>query len=53
MIMMFAGFSDTKRPKIFVGRIPPQTTEEELRAKFPGCLMANIIKDKSTGLSKG
>ncbi|XP_065889936.1 nucleolin-like isoform X2 [Dysidea avara] len=35
------------------GRIPPQTTEEELRAKFPGCLMANIIKDKSTGLSKG
>ena len=50
------GFSANERPHtntIFVGRIPLQTTEEELKANFSGCKEVRIIKDKTTGLSKG
>ncbi|XP_065889937.1 uncharacterized protein [Dysidea avara] len=47
------GFSDAEKPTIYVGRIPPNTTEEELQTNFPGCVAVRIIKDRSTGLSKG
>jgi len=48
-MMMTGLYNDTR---IFVGQIPPLTTEEELKAKFPGCVAAKIVKDRVTGLSK-
>jgi len=50
------GFSDAKRSHaiaLFVGQIPLLTTDEELKARFPGCLTATVVKNKHTGLSKG
>ena len=51
------GFSDAARgtlsTTIFVGRLPPDASEDELKTHFPGCLAARIIKDKFSGISKG
>lgn len=51
------GFSDAARGSlsstIFVGRLPPDASEDELKTHFPGCLAARIIKDKFSGISKG
>ena len=56
-IFMFgntAGFSDDTKPTaLYVGQIPSLTTEEELKAKFHDSMEVRIIKDHSTGLSKG
>lgn len=51
------GFSEATQgalsSTIFVGRLPPDASEEELRTHFPGCVAARIIKDKFSGISKG
>jgi len=51
-------FSDSNRVlpnTLFVGQIPPQTTEEELKSNFPGCVSARIVtnRDISAGFSRG
>ena len=38
---------------VFVGRLPPDASEDELKVHFPSCVAARIIKDKFSGISKG
>lgn len=56
-ISPWRGFSEATQgalsSTIFVGRLPPDASEEELRTHFPGCVAARIIKDKFSGISKG
>ena len=50
------GFSEANNPRsdtIFVGQIPFDINEEELKLYFPGCLSVRIKRDKYRGYSKG
>ncbi|XP_065891263.1 nucleolin-like [Dysidea avara] len=52
----FRGFSEANNPRsdtIFVGQIPFDINEEELKLYFPGCLSVRIKRDKYRGYSKG
>jgi len=56
VLLVFLGFTDTNSPQstsIFVGQLPFEIHEEELKLYFPGCLSARIMKDQYRGLSKG
>lgn len=57
MVDLFLGFSEALQGSlsstIFVGRLPPDASEDELKDHFPECIAARIIKDKFNGLSKG
>ncbi|XP_065891264.1 nucleolin-like [Dysidea avara] len=51
----YRGFADahSAASTIFVGQIPRDVTEEELKQFFPTCLSTRIIKDRLSGSSKG
>ena len=53
--MFVLGFADahSAASTIFVGQIPRDVTEEELKQFFPTCLSTRIIKDRLSGSSKG
>ena len=56
-LLSLLGFSEAVQGSlsatIFVGRLPPDASEDELKTHFPGCVAARIIKDKFSGISKG
>ena len=52
-MVIVVGFSDALPSTVFVGMLPRDITEEELKGYFPTCQSLRIITNRFDGSSKG